>query len=281
MPILRPRAAWWQWLTVLSLDAPIVCLLWQGLLARAAGVTLSWSHRFVLGASVWLAYAADRWLEGWRLDTRNVRTQRHRFYQRQRWPVFAVWAGMFAMDVAVALATLDRGQLVRGLPLLGAVVAYLLSHQLVHRNSPGRAPKEMIVALLLAAGVAFFLVPLPLSSAHLIPLGAFALACFTNCALISSWEQDVDITQGQTSLALQSSRNAGLIKWLPWVATSVVLLACPWVASVPRLALACGAGSTLLLALVDSLEPRVGWAAARVLADVALMTPLVPLLWRS
>jgi hypothetical protein len=35
----------------------------------------------------------------------------------------------------------------------------------------------------------------------------------------------------------------------------------------------------VFLALIDRAEPRIGWHAARVLADVALLTPLVPLWW--
>jgi hypothetical protein len=39
--------------------------------------------------------------------------------------------------------------------------------------------------------------------------------------------------------------------------------------------------SAVLLALVDRLERRAGWKIARVLADVALLTPIVPLLMWS
>jgi hypothetical protein len=278
MPVLRSQPAWWQWLTVLSLDAPIVCMVWQMLLARIAGITLSWPPAFVLGASVWLAYAADRWLEGWRIDGRRVRTQRHRFYQRRRWLVLAVWLGVFVMDVGVALAAIDRTDFIRGLLLLGAVVTYLLSHQLVHRHSSWRAPKEVIVACLLTAGVAVFVVP-----SHgltlLIPAASFGLACFTNCGLISSWEQDVDLAQGQTSLALTSERHAHLIKWLPWTVTGLNVVAFLLMSGPARVAPACAAGGTFLLAIVDQAEPFVGWTGARVLADIALMTPLVSLLW--
>jgi hypothetical protein len=111
-----------------------------------------------------------------------------------------------------------------------------------------------------------------------LPLAAFALACFTNCALISSWEREVDLAQGQTSLALRSARNAQVIKWVPWAATGLSVVAFLLMSNSARIAMACAAGSTLLLAVVDSVEPDLGWAVARVLADITLMTPLVPLL---
>ena len=45
-----------------------------------------------------------------------------------------------------------------------------------------------------------------------------------------------------------------------------------------RIATACGAASSLLLGAIDRAEPSLGRQPARVLADVALFTPLVPLL---
>jgi hypothetical protein len=44
--------------------------------------------------------------------------------------------------------------------------------------------------------------------------------------------------------------------------------------------MACGAASGALLGLVDLAEPRIGRVRARVLADVALMTPALPVLLR-
>jgi hypothetical protein len=80
------RPEWWLWPTILSLDAPAVALAWQSLLALVVGVKLAAHHSVLLGLSVWLAYAADRWIEGWRLTPQTVRTQRHAFFLRWRWP---------------------------------------------------------------------------------------------------------------------------------------------------------------------------------------------------
>jgi hypothetical protein len=278
-PDLVSRPRWWQWLTILSIDAPVVCLLWQALIARAVDVPLRWPAVVVLGLSIWLAYAADRWIEGWRLDGRLIRTQRHHFYQRWRWLVAAAWITVFAADAAVALTELDERRLLRGAVLLAPVLMYLLSHQLVHRDRPWRAPKEIVIALLLTAGIAVFLLSSVDAEGLVAGLGVFALASFVNCALISSWEREVDRAHGQTSLALDSARAARAIVWLPWMAAAAaVLLAVAGPAS-SRVVAACGAASALALAAIDAVEIAVGWAAAHVLADVALMTPIVPLLW--
>src|SRR5262245_49915556 len=109
---------WWQWPTVLSLDAPVVVVAWQAVLAQISGVELGWPHQFVLAASVWLAYAADRWIEGWHLTPSTIRTERHAFYQHWRWPVAALWSVVLAADVTVAFDRLSRHEIEAGVLLL-------------------------------------------------------------------------------------------------------------------------------------------------------------------
>jgi hypothetical protein len=294
---------WWQWPTILSFDAPAVALAWQALVARAAGVRLAGPPAAVLGLSVWLAYAADRWLEGWRLRPDQVRTQRHLFYQRNRWPVAALWVAALAGDVAVACAGLTHWEFWFGAGLLPAVVAYVISHQFVHRDRPWRLPKEICVALLLAGGVAAFVAadrtdlnsvgvqarpPFDfaqglravglLPSAVLVPAGLFFVLAFANCALISVWERAVDQSHGQISLARQFAVGPLLGRsaaWLALVCGAAAAIGWP----VLRGAGLCAAASGAALLLVDGAQNNLGWEAARVMADVVLLTPVVVLGW--
>ena len=268
---------WWLWPTILSLDAPAVVLAWQRMLASAASVRVGFPETFVLGASVWLAYCADRWIEGWRLDPAIIRTPRHFFHQRWRWPIAAVWAAVLALDLAESFQRLPRDELEAGFAVLLPVLAYLLSHQLVHRNHPWRAPKEVYVAVLLGAGVAVFVASQPgahgAAAAGIVAV--FVALAFTNCALISVWEHEVDRSHGQTSLALQFGGADALGRVIPWVlALGSLALG---VSGVDPRAAACAATSAALLGCVDLAEPRIARIPARLLADVALMTPLVPL----
>jgi hypothetical protein len=275
--LLGAGPQWWQWPTVLSLDAPIVAALWQWQLARAVGAPLGWQHVCVLMFSVWLAYVLDRWIEGWRLAADQLRTQRHAFYKRHRAAVAGVWAVALAADLAVALTRLTGSELTGGLMLLAAVVAYLLSHQWVHRNRSWRPPKEVCIALLLGGGAIVFIVashPVRLEAVAA-PLALFVLLCFVNCVLISVWERDVDRAHGQTSLALQLEERRHLGSILPWTLASVSALAAMYGGG-PAAASAAASGA--LLGIVDRAQPRIGRQLARTLADVALMTPAVPLL---
>ena len=281
-PSVADRPPWWLWPTVLSLDAPAVVVLWQMLLARTASVSVRPAEVTVLGCSVWLAYSADRWIEGWRIPPESIRTHRHRFYQRRRWPLAAAWIAILCLDLAAALGGLSRAEFREGCLLLAAVAAYLLSHQFVHRNSRWRAPKEICVAVLLGAGAAVFVVSRPGAAldALAIPLALFVLLCFCNCALISLWEYAVDRSHGQTSLALQFGRAAAYTRAVPWAILALSLAICLLGGGDARPATLCGAASAGLLGFVDLSEERIGRVRARVLADVALMTPAVPLVLR-
>lgn len=278
--LIPPRPRWWQWPTILSLDAPAVALVWQAQLARVARVPLGWHHAAILALSIWLAYVLDRWIEGWRLAPDQVRTPRHLFYQRWRWPVAIFWLALLAVDLSVAWTRLTSREWIGGVVLLAPVVLYLLSHQWIHRRRAWRVPKEICIAALFGGGVAVFLVaPAPgVLGALAMPLALFMLLCLANCSLISLWERDVDEVHGQTSLALQYRNSATIMMIALWLLAGTacgLLIAAP--AGPARSAVACGLASSLLLAAVNDSHRRIGWQLSRVLADAALMTPLFPL----
>ncbi len=271
------RPHWWQWLTVLSLDAPLVAVLWQALFARELGVRLGWHDPVLIGLAVWIIYAADRWIEGWRLDPEIVRTQRHYFYIRWRWPVFALGLVAIVATTAIAITRLDGREFKAGFVLLIPTLLYLLSHQLVHRHHRLRLPKEICIAVIFALGCA--LAPAVQSpdkiSSLLLPVTLFGGLCFADCALIASWEKAVDTLHGQTSLALQWTRGLALIHALPWLLFVTALMVFPF--THPLFAL-CAAASGLLLGLLDVAHPRIGREAARAAVDLTLMTPALFLL---
>ncbi|MEZ5415549.1 MAG: hypothetical protein R3F03_14685 [Opitutaceae bacterium] len=268
-----PTPAWWQWPTVLSLDAPAVAVGWQWFFGRIAGASINWHHHIILGSAVWLAYAADRWIEGWIVPAEKIRTKRHAFYQRHRWSALVIWLLVLTAAVATAWRWLHPSEFDAGLIVLGPVLLYLLSHQLAHRHHPWRVPKEVCVALLFAAGTSCFILAQDQSLAGplLAPLTLFAGLGLANCALISVWESEVDREHGQTSLALQHPARARLIHALPWLLAMVSVLYGLLKSTIDWSALT---ASALLLGLVDLGHHRTGREISRVLADVALLTPL-------
>lgn len=239
---------------------------------------MAWFHHVILAAAVWLAYSADRWIEGWRLPREDMQTRRHLFYQHYRWTTFGIWLAVFISNIALSFQTLKIAELKAGLLLLGPVVVYLLSHQLLHRKHALCLPKELCVALLFAAGIAIFsIAQVPIDFNHGgVLLILFGLLCFADCALISIWEDEVDRQHGQTSLALQYPGGHWLVRLLPWIIALVSLGFIVHESGISRIAMVCICGSAILLGLIDLLQNRHGREWARVLADFALLTPLIP-----
>lgn len=274
------RPWWWQWPTVLALDAPAVAVAWQCMLARVAGVTLRPYHIVLLGLSVWLAYAADRWIEGWRLSTATVRTQRHYFFLRWRWPAFAIWLVVLVVGIGLASYSFTSREWLASLGLLVATLLYVLSHQFLHRAYLWRLPKEICVAVIVALGAALYPATLATDKLHLLApsTGLFMLLCLANCLLISEWEQEVDRRHGQKSFAFQFSHARAFVEALPYgILVLSIGMGC-LSDGATRTAAWCGAVSAMLLATLNAVQPKIGRELAHLLADVVLLTPLLALI---
>ena len=121
------RVPWWLWLNVLSLDAPLVAVLWQAALARCYKIHLLPGCHLVLFIAVWLIYMLDRTLDSFsRVATTKLRT-RHAFYRRNRWIFLAlVLPVATALTVGLALTAIPSAVLWRGIALAVLVILYLL-----------------------------------------------------------------------------------------------------------------------------------------------------------
>lgn len=266
---------WWQWPIIFALDAPAVVLAWQAMLAQVVDVTLRPHQRVLLGVSVWLAYSADRWIEGWRLSVETVRTQRHYFLLRWRWSAFCIWLLALAGGLGLAMARLTVREWLASLSILVPTLLYVLSHQFLHRGHLWRLPKELCVATLIALGAVLYPASHATDRLHLLvaPTGLFMLLCLANCLLISSWEREIDLHQGQKSLALQFAHWQVIAFALPYAIFTLGLGLALWSTGATRIAAVCGAASALLLAMLNSVQPKLGRELTHLLADVVLLTP--------
>lgn len=275
-----PRPAWWQWATVLSLDAPAVALVWQAFFARLLGVHLQPHHHVILGVVTWVVYAADRWMEGLEIDPALVCTQRHRFYQQYRLPVAVLGVCLTLAVSGLALARLTRAEWEAGLVLAAPVGLYLVAGPMLRRIEAWRIPKELCIAVLFAAGTGCF--PLvqagPQASRLAFPLLWFALLCLSNLVLIARWETTVDVAHAQFSIALAHPALDRLLGATPWVVAVAAAAAGLARAGGPVVVAACVSVSAALLGLLDRCQDRLGRRLARAIVDATLLTPLVPLL---
>ncbi len=256
-----PRFPPWVWPNLLCLDAPAVAAAWQlhlcgGLDPRSPAATTA-----VLALVVWGVYLADRAFDASRPELSRV--DRHAFARRHR-PVFLI-AAAAALGVAavVALASVPAATLTAGLAVAAATGVYLLVvHALPQAATLG--VKELAVGVVFAAGVGLPILaaPEPLTPAIGFSLLGFAALCVLNCSLITFWEDGPDGVAACRALAVASAIvAAGSTAWLPGPTATAV-----------------GAGLALLT-LLEVFRGNVSVRARRVLADVALLTPLVAGPW--
>ena len=269
------RTAWWLWPHLLSLDAPLVAVVWQSWWARAAGVRLAWGQDAILGGGVWLIYLVDRLADTATAAPGSHGTARHAFYQRHQ-PWMRFLAGAIFLGLAwLAPWRLDTRQFVAGLGLLALAGGYFW---LVHlRAADGWArvlPKEAFVAGMFALGTMFFV--LGQTGIHrpktLLAGALFGGLCFFNCALITKWERNFADLRHPASLLNAFPRVtahlcAGCVCFA--LLAGICTAAGPWQGGV-FLPLAVSAA---LLAALDRSNARLSIDALRVFADAVLLTP--------
>jgi hypothetical protein len=253
--VVNDSRPWWLWPNVLSLDAPAVAVTWQVFLASVAGVAVPLAASAVLALVVWAVYLADRGLDA----RRGANTSdRHRAAGRNpiAWAAAASAAALSA--VLVALTVLPRAYLEAGGIVAFATIGYLAAVHFVRaKNVLDRGAKELSVGVVFAAGVTIPLVATAEPFADWLPGAvAFAGLCWLNCTLISRWED---------------GREQGPPLWVAVLAGSVAAAAALGAPVPVRLAVF---GSTAALAALHASHAVLSVRAARVLADVVLLSPL-------
>ncbi len=267
MPATQTRP-WWLWPNLLSLDAPLVAVVWQELWAQCLAVEISYVHRVLLVLATWLAYSGDRLL-----DVRHLKgpvdSPRHEFARCHFYVLFKLWVVASALAVVLGLQ-LPLREIICGLVLLLVLVGYcLLQHSQRIRKHAGNM-KEMMAGLIFAFGTIFFVViQVPHTPAFVLVFVAWVALCCMNCLTIACWDRDRDIAIGQPSLA-QYWNAADHWFWL-WAVMIMVLGASAW-AMDARFAPIAAALLLSALALTELTRCK-ATDPCRVLADVVLLTP--------
>ena len=160
-PSPAPGTPPWLWPHVLSLEAPLVAMLWLAALAKVNDFSLMPGVLPGLGLTVWLIYLMDRVL-----DTIGVPEQglslRHRFYRRFRWPLLAGVIPVIAGVVAwLALWVIPVGLLAHSVAQVLPIGLYLVLYSV----GSSRARRWLIQGGVLLLIFAINTLPMPLSVA--------------------------------------------------------------------------------------------------------------------
>jgi hypothetical protein len=177
-------------------------------------------------------------------------TPRHQFTRDHVRELAASWVVVLCSAARLAWRELPVEQWVHGLLLMAFVAIYFAA---VHAGVLG-LPKEIVVGVLFALGVSLTSWSRIKIFADAAPIVAFAILCWLNCAAIELWE------------------TARQNKFLPWCCAAVALFSLGLPLAAP---LSLSAIALFLLLMGQRYFSR---NALRVLADAALLSPLLFLL---
>jgi hypothetical protein len=264
---------------LLSLDAPTVAALWSCFFARAIRVELPWHAPAILAIGTWLIYVADRMLDGYRKPPATLLQQRHRFHTRYRGLFLLASLPAAAFLIALIVTRMTANARREDMVLFLIALLYLF---LVHRPQgvlSSRLPKELAVGVVFAAATA---VPvwsrLSAGRATILPaIALFALLCWLNCVAIERWESG----PGNLDREHSTSTTLWTVRHVPALAVALTascglvgMLAVRQSSSTAPLYLAMFGSCTVFLA-IDRERERFSTLSLRILADVALLTPLL------
>ncbi len=243
----------WLWPNLLSLDAPVVAVLWQVLFARCFRVPVDALAAVLLLLTVWLIYAADRTLDAWK---GGCHSPRHEFYRRWWRDLLPVWVAVLGLAGWLAAEHLPPGLFLRGRDLAGGRRASISSRWCTRGISAGVEGRRA-VGVLFALGaslVAWGKVKTPADVATIL---LFSGLCWMNCIAIQKWEGE-------------------RLDWSPRAAAIVLACAAGVLLYAHRPVLG-GAelASAFAFLLLDRVHRRLSTDAVRVLADVALLSPVL------
>ncbi len=265
-----------------SLDAPTVAVAWSSAFAWSAGIQLPRWIPLLLFLGTWSVYILDRLLDfrsAQRAGNLQRLRDRHYFHWRHRKSLLPIAICAASASAALIFLRMPVDLRERNSVLAVAALAYFTG---VH--SAGKLPsllpawsrrlasKEFLVGILFTAGCA---APV-LSRLHsaggaadywpvLVAMAFFAALAWLNCRSIESFESPIPSPILPHALALAC---AGLI------------LAAAFTLIQPRAAalLLAGSASAVLLAFLDRERNRLRPIALRIVADLALLTVVFPLI---
>lgn len=245
----------WLWPNLLSLDAPVVALLWQILFVRCFHGSLGMVPAALLAVAVWLIYVADRTLDAWR---GSVEQPRHEFYRKHWRTVLPIWIVALGAAAWLAWSRLPGPLFVEGAAVASGTGLYLAAVHLAPGLFRRAGSKESAVAVLFGLGASLAAWPGVQTSSDVLTILLFSGLCWMNCTAIDDWERGRELRPSIiAAAALVALIAAGLLK-----------------DHRPILGAAETTGA-LGLVLLDRMRPRYSPEALRVLADVVLLTPLL------
>lgn len=272
-PKRAARKPWWLWPNLLALDAPVVAVLWQNLLAEVLHIRIPTIEVVALALTCWLIYVLDYSSDAATAKPEYDLPARHAFFRRHRALLLilaaAVGCMLLVLSTSMSVETLHRGAW-----LALAVLAYLAFTHLGPSAWRTRWPRECGVAIVFAAGTS--LSTWDAGVRCLVPTAVFAVLCWMNMAGIEFWESRIYTPSASREPSLSAEWLA-----LHMGGCSVLILIALILLHVPLSLSICALASCIGLAGLGRRYETLSPDAVRVIADLVLCTPLVLLLVKA
>jgi len=184
----------------LSLDAPLVAIVWQVVIAQSLSVTLEAHHHLILGVSVWLSYGADRFSEP--RQSVAMSSRRHEIFKKHKVSFLFIWVSLLLFALSLSFAVLPLDCFFWGIPLFVLSVANLvLCLRESHSGIPSPIFKELRTAGIFALGCFFFPAyeSSPEAAKSSMTIVVLFYLLFINCLSVSRWELAKDDRRGSLS----------------------------------------------------------------------------------
>lgn len=268
----------WIWPTLLSLDAPLVAVVWQLLFATTVHAQPAPAATTITALAVWLIYVADRILDSFRADQDTRQPVRHRFYRAHRTAFSLPFFAILLLTGWMTDTHLDLKTERAGIWLALVVGLYFVLVHVLRPEARRLFPKELAVAILFAAGTC-----LPVATAvqifqlwFLLPVFLFVLVLWMNALAIeyTEWlrlrDGHAGRPHGSTILAGEHLVLLGIV-----VAALAIGASASGTFQMARPILLAAGTSAIALGAIGlrwrSIPPHI----VRLAADAALLTPLL------
>jgi hypothetical protein len=186
-PAHPKRTPWWLWPHVLSLEAPLVALLWQAALAQAHGIRLTPLLNVGLALSCWVVYLLDRTLDRAAVKgARELDAPRLFYHRHRRLVLLGVIPPALLLLAWMALWVIPAGVLWQALSLALLVALYLASWS----AQSSRISRDVFVSCAGLGGI-MLISRMPLSSGH-----RFVLSLLVLSVMVLSFLRQLDIRMG-------------------------------------------------------------------------------------
>ncbi len=273
------RKPLWLFPNLLSVDAPLVALAWLYIFGKTWRVDYHpWEAYVTLGLAVWGIYVADRLLDASMLGTTGGRLEaRHAFHQQHR-KLFIIGL-IIAFIVTLVLVVAYMSFAIYTYILVGGVIVagfFGLSMLSAQESTDLPHTKNFLAGIGFAFGTAM------MAHVYLPELGifnmlgsreflCFAVLCILNISAIDLWEHANRTTDIEIHASAELTLTLPLIMLgiasLYYAATDHQMATRPFF-----YAILTGAA---LLQILNRMRGRFSMDALRVLADVALLVPVL------